>query len=229
MSTDVAIVIPVGPGDNAWRELLPQLAVADPNEIILSMIEGESVPVEALTKNLHFIHGEAGRARQLNAGADAARSQWLWFLHADSRVQHDAIRAMQAFVDRNETAIGYFDLRFLDDGPGLMAINTFGAFLRSRLLGLPFGDQGLLMPRHVFETLRGFDVAVGKGEDHALIWRARAQGIPLCALRASIRTSARKYAEHGWWRTTWQHLRMTREQALKFSRLAQSQLPSDRQ
>ncbi|HET9031740.1 MAG TPA: glycosyltransferase family 2 protein [Dokdonella sp.] len=229
MTANVAIVIPVGPGDYAWRGLLPQLASADSDEIILSMADGDAVFTDALTSNLRVIHSEAGRARQLNAGAHAARAQWLWFLHADSCVGVEAIQAMQAFVTNNEPAIGYFDLRFLGDGPRWMAINSFGAFLRSRLLGLPFGDQGLLMPRRVFESLGGFDDAVGKGEDHALIWRARAQGVPLRALGASIRTSARKYAEHGWWRTTWQHLRMTRAQALRFSRLAHSQRAGDRQ
>ena len=42
--------------------------------------------------------GPAGRARQLNAGAAAARGEWLLFLHADVRVPPAARRALLAAV-----------------------------------------------------------------------------------------------------------------------------------
>jgi hypothetical protein len=99
-----------------------------------------------------------------------------------------------------------------------MALNTIGANLRSRWLGLPFGDQGLLMPRRVFEALGGFAERHQGGEDHAMVWSARRSGVPLQALRAPIFTSARKYAHRGWWATTAEHLRLTCAQAWRFSR-----------
>ena len=169
-----------------------------------------------------MIHAPAGRARQLNAGAAATKADWLWFLHADSEVTTRTLTVMRDFVGADADAIGYFRLGFLNDGPRGMFLNAWGARLRSRLFGMPFGDQGLLMPRRVFAALGGFDESIGKGEDHALIWAAHAQGIPLHSLNATIRTSARRYAEHGWWRTTWQHLRLTRTQAEKFSRHARA-------
>ena len=52
-----------------------------------------------------------------------------------------------------------------------MQLNAAGANLRSRWLGLPFGDQGLVLPRASFERLGGFDPALRYGEDHALVWR----------------------------------------------------------
>ena len=58
-----------------------------------------------------------------------------------------------------------------------MAINAFGAHLRSRWFGMPFGDQGFLAPRTTFETLGGFDETVGRGEDHAFVWTARHAGV----------------------------------------------------
>ena len=217
MKPSVAIIIPAGPGDTAWRKLLPQLAAANALEIVLVLAEGDDEFADTHA-NTRVMHSSAGRARQLNAGAHASHADWLWFLHADSAVTTNTLEAMRGFVEANQDAIGYFHLGFLDDGPRWMFLNAWGAVLRSRLFGLPFGDQGLLMPRRIFERLDSFDESVGKGEDHALIWAARAKDIPLRAIKATIRTSARRYAENGWWRTTRAHLGMTREQATRFSR-----------
>lgn len=218
MPSDVAIVIPSGPGERAWRSLLPALEPASASAIRLVLADGDVCAVERPPANLQVVHARAGRARQQNAGAAASNARWLWFLHSDSQVTAATLDAMQRFVDADEEAIGYFRLRFLDDGPRWTVINAWGARFRSDVLGLPFGDQGLLMPRRIFDALGGFDERVEAGEDHDLVWAARARGIALRSLAAPIFTSARKYANQGWWRTTFRHLTMTRDQANRFSR-----------
>jgi hypothetical protein len=218
MAPRLAIVVPAGPGDEAWRGLLPQLAGAGAQQVVLVLARGDAQVQRALADGITVLTADAGRASQLNAGAAGARADWLWFLHADSGVTAATLAAMQRFVRADADAIGYFDLHFLDDGPRLMAVNAFGARLRSRWLGLPFGDQGLLMPRRVFEGLGGFDARVDAGEDHALVWAARRRGIPLRALGAPIFTSARKYAQRGWGATTARHLQLTWRQARRFAR-----------
>jgi len=45
------------------------------------------------------------------------------------------------------------------------------------------------------------------------VWRARRAGLPLRAIDAALVTSARKYAERGWLRTTLRHWRLTADQA----------------
>lgn len=218
MSPSLAIVIPAGPGDSAWQGLLPQLDAARAQEIALVLAEGEPEPSATLPSNVTVVMADAGRARQLNAGAAATCADWLWFVHADSRVTAATIAALHRFIAADADAIGYFDLRFLADGPRLMLVNTIGTHVRSRWLRLPFGDQALLMPRRVFEALGGFDERHRGGEDHALVWSARRLGVPLQPLRAPIFTSARKYAHRGWWATTARHLRLTCAQAWQFSR-----------
>ena len=219
MTPTLAIVVPIGPGDNAWHGLLPQLENVLAKEIALVLPgdgQGEAIPFS--DERFLFVVSPTGRARQLNAGARATYADWLWFLHADSRFDAGAAAALAAFIDLDPDALGYFDLRFLRDGPRRTAINAFGAHLRSRWLGLPFGDQGFVMPRRLYDALGGFDERLASGEDHALIWRARQQGIALRQLPASLFTSARKYSEQGWWRTTRNHLRLTWRQARAFSR-----------
>jgi hypothetical protein len=226
MHPSLAIIVPAGPGDHAWRGLLPQLAQARADHLILVPANGDACNADDSLANLRVRPSEPGRALQLNAGARSTTARWLWFLHADSRVTASTLEVMRRFVDRDESAIGYFRLRFLDDGPRWTFLNAWGANFRSRVLGLPFGDQGLLMPRRIFEALGGFDEAVVGGEDHDLVWAARARHIPLRALAAPVFTSARKYARQGWWKTTRRHLTLTREQAGRFSRRHGSVEPS---
>ncbi len=211
---DLAVVVPVGPGDAAWRALLPALAALPAEaEIVLSLVEGDAQPVDVPAR-VRVLRGSAGRAAQQNRGAAATSRPWLWFVHGDSRVDAGVLDAIARLPDA--PALAYCDLAF-HDGPWLMRLNALGAFVRSRWLGLPFGDQGLLLRRVDFDALGGFDARVGGGEDHALVWAARRARLPLVPLGVRLPTSARRYAERGWWRTTARHLRLTWAQARRFS------------
>ena len=218
---DLCIVVPCGPGERDWQALLPQLAaLPTASEVILSGVEGSAGwPPDAAAldarSGCRAISGRAGRAGQQNRGAAAGRNRWLWFLHADSRLHPRSFERIAALAE--DDALAYFDLAFHDGRPAML-INRFGAYIRSRWLGMPFGDQGLLLPRTVFERLGGFDEQVGHGEDHALVWAARRAGLPLRPLGLPLYTSARRYAEHGWLATTARHLRLTWQQARRFSR-----------
>lgn len=222
--SQVTVVVPVGPGDTLSPELRAQLSLL-PAAAQVCVVCSDEPGHELISASLRSTAGPQwqcllsarGRAVQQNAGAAAALRSWLWFVHADSVLAPDTLPALAQWIQRDIQALAYFDLRFLDDGPALMRLNTFGAWLRSRLLGLPFGDQGLVLPRVLFKALGRFDTTLAGGEDHALVWRARRAGVPLRALGAPIYTSARKYAEHGWGATTAWHLRETWKQARRFS------------
>jgi hypothetical protein len=201
----VAVVVPAGPGDRAWEGLLPRLPGF--GQIVVSGVAGEDL---RSGPGFAVVSGPAGRARQLNAGAAATVLPWLLFLHADSRPDSRLLSAIQRAPDGDY--LGYCALRFYD-GPPWMRLTELGTWLRSRLIGLPFGDQGMLMSRAVFDRLAGFDERVDIGEDHALVWAARHAGIPLKPLAAALATSARRYIEDGWWKVTRRHLRMTWTQA----------------
>lgn len=211
--SSVAAVIPIGPGDRNWRGLiglLDGLAPALPRRLVFARGDQQARPRPASER---WTESSRGRARQQNAGAAGLDHDWLWFLHADSRPTAATLAALQAFIAADDDAVGYFDLRFLDDGPALMRLTELGASWRSRSLALPFGDQGLLLRRERFYELGCFDESRAYGEDHALVWAARRQGIPIRRIAAPLYTSARKYREHGWLTTTWRHQRLTWLQA----------------
>ncbi len=214
----VAVVIPVGPGDRSWRELLGVLDRLAPKlERRLVFAHGD-LQARPRALNERWTESSRGRARQQNAGAAGIDSDWLWFMHADSRPEAATLQALAEFVARGEDAIGYFDLKFLNDGPALMGLTAAAANWRSRKLGLPFGDQGLVLRRHCFYELGCFDESRSYGEDHALIWQARRSGIPIRRIPAPLGTSARKYRDQGWLLTTLRHQRLTWTQAWQESR-----------
>ena len=217
---DVSVVIPLAPGETSWRALLGDLApIARDAQVLLVATEPSPADPErvasacGLRARVVWLESSPGRARQMNLGAGRATRDFVWFLHADSRLRSEALAALGRSLAAHPEAMHYFDLRFLKDGPAMMPLNAAGVWFRSRVLGLPFGDQGLCLRRQLFQSLGPFDERAAYGEDHLLVWAARRAGVPLRCCGAAIRTSARKYRQHGWARTTARHLWLTAKQA----------------
>nr|WP_281421665.1 glycosyltransferase [Lysobacter antarcticus] len=228
----VTVVVPVGPGDRLSRQLREQLSQlptrahvvvvgCDPpptDQVQAAEARGRASTGGPAGPRWQMFQSPTGRSLQQNEGAAAARSDWLWFLHADAALAPETLPALARFVAEGRSALGYFDLRFLGDGPALVHLNAVGVWLRSRALGLPFGDQGFVLPRRLFAAVGGFDPATTRGEDHQLVWRVRRAGAPVVAIGAPLYTSARRYASRGWVATTTGHVGETLRQAWRFSR-----------
>ena len=209
----LSIVIPIGPSDTAWCDLVDEISLLEPRPQIVLVFAAGDGQMQAAPRFCTALSAPAGRAHQLNAGIASANRTWLWLLHADSRLQPDTWAALLVHLGLSRRALGWFELTFASDGPWLMPLNALGANLRARWLGLPFGDQGFVVHREDAARLGSFNPLLPFGEDHAWIWRARRIGLPLQRLRGTVMTSARKYAEQGWLRTTLRHLRLTATQA----------------
>ncbi len=138
-----------------------------------------------------------GRASQMNAGALAARSDVLLFLHADTRLPENADRLVLDGLARTGRIWGRFDVRI--DGGGLLGMISFMMNARSRLTGIATGDQAMFMTRAAFEAADGFP-AIALMEDVALSARLKRLGQPLC-LRARVTTSPRRWRKNGVLRT----------------------------
>lgn len=141
---------------------------------------------------------EPGRGRQLAAGADAALNAWMLFLHADTRLPLGWADEVSRFItaERNRQRAGYFDLTFDADTAGAKRVARLANW-RARNWGLPYGDQGLLIHRTLYDAVGGFDARLGLMEDVDL---ARRIGpMRLKPLGAAVVTSAAKYERGGWW------------------------------
>lgn len=138
-----------------------------------------------------------GRAAQLNAGADAARGEWLLFLHADTRLPPDADACLARALDQG-AQWGRFDVRIEGRHRGLPVVAAL-MNLRSRLSGIATGDQAMFVRRDLFQRLGGF-AALPLMEDIELSARLRRVAAPAC-LRDRVLTSGRRWDTRGFWRT----------------------------
>jgi rSAM/selenodomain-associated transferase 2 len=139
-----------------------------------------------------------GRARQMNAGARAARGDVLLFLHADTLLPDGALAAVDAAVGDPGVVAGRFDVRFDSPRPVFRMIAWF-MNQRSRWSGISTGDQAIFVRREVFEGLGGYpDIPLM--EDVELCRRLKRRG-RLAALRLRVTTSARKWEREGAVRT----------------------------
>ncbi|WP_420127951.1 TIGR04283 family arsenosugar biosynthesis glycosyltransferase [Longimicrobium sp.] len=152
-----------------------------------------------------------GRARQQNAGADAATGDVLLFLHADTQLPPDADGLVIGGLMRSGRGWGRFDVRLSGRRPLLRVVERMMS-LRSRLTGIATGDQAIFVRRGWFRRADGFP-RIPLMEDVALCGTLRRMGPPLC-LRQRVLTSSRRWEQRGILRTILLMWRLRAEYAL---------------
>jgi len=139
-----------------------------------------------------FIVSPRGRGPQMAKGANHARADWLLFLHSDSILQPGWTKAVQAHLTKPESA-GFFRLTFDDTTLPARIVGQWANF-RARMYDLPYGDQGLLISRKLYESIGGFsDIPLMEDVDIARRLRNKLRALP-----AGVTTSAAKYRRDGW-------------------------------
>ena len=137
-----------------------------------------------------------GRGTQLAAGAVAASGSWLLFLHADCRFEMGWETAVGAFLAAPGAAgrAGYFEFALDDPARAARRLERLVAW-RCRALALPYGDQGLLIARSLYDAVGGF-APLPLMEDVDLVRRlGRRRLVPI---GARCFTSAQRYQRNGY-------------------------------
>lgn len=220
MIHDVGVVIPVGPSDRAWVGLVDQLSKFQFSGPIVVVMCPKGVSLQRvdlgrwIESGGRYVVSRPGRARQLNSGLRFLETEYVWFLHADTRISNLSLGALENSLLKNKNRLHYFDLMFGYSASFLMKINEIGVFLRCRLFGIPFGDQGFCVSRDTALKLGGFCEDAPYGEDHLFVWKLREEGVRVSSVGSTIFTSPRKYVHHGWIRTTISHSYLTWAQAI---------------
>ncbi len=151
----------------------------------------------AARRGARVVAAAGGRGAQLAAGAAAAAQPWLLFLHADTRLAPGWTRAVKRFAANPENAARAAVFRFAldDEAPAARRLEAVVAW-RCRALGLPYGDQGLLIARPFYEALGGYR-PLPLMEDVDFVRRFGCRRIVI--LDAEAVTSAARYRTDGWW------------------------------
>ncbi len=151
-----------------------------------------------------LIDAPRGRGSQLAAGAKAANGDWLLFLHADTALQAGWPGEAAKFMadPENRFRAGVFRFALDDQTRAARRLERLVAW-RTRVLGLPYGDQGLLMSRAFYGSLGGF-AEIPLMEDVDMV--RRIGRMRLVFLDAMAMTSAKRYRDGGYWRRSARNL-----------------------
>ncbi len=155
---------------------------------------GSTDDIEQLAKHIgaEFVTGPQGRGGQLIRGEQAAQGDWLLFLHADTWLPEGWSDDVLDHIKSEQSAL-VFSLSFRDGG-FMGRLTSAWANLRTRRLGLPYGDQALLISRALYTKIGGYpdqplmeDVAIARAlKGHITL-------SPLC-----VQTDASRYQANGW-------------------------------
>lgn len=200
MSTLLSVVIPVRNEAQSLPLLLDDLAGLRAGGAEVIVVDGGSSDATyelAREKTDRVLVCEPGRAVQMNAGAALAQGEYLWFVHADTRVSAEALAALQdALADR--PLWGRFDVRLSGEGAAFKLIGKMIS-LRSRLTGVASGDQGIFVRREHFDAMGGY-APIALMEDLYLCRHLKQQARPRC-INVALSTSSRRWQQNGVWRT----------------------------
>lgn len=205
MSPEPAVLDVVIPALNAAGRLAATLDSLGPGRRLgllreVVVVDGGSTDgTAALARSLgaRVVEAPRGRGTQLRAGGEAATAPWLLFLHADTHLSAGWGGAVQAFVraeGNGGRAAAVFRLRLDDDAPAARRLERLVAW-RTRALGLPYGDQGLLIPALLYRSLGGF-APIPLMEDVDLVRRLGRRRIAMLDVEAV--TSAERYRRSGY-------------------------------
>ncbi|WP_416896840.1 MAG: TIGR04283 family arsenosugar biosynthesis glycosyltransferase [Minwuia sp.] len=193
----IAVIIPALNAEAGLAKTIESVAGDPVSEIVVS--DGGSADrtreiAEPLATTI--VIGPKGRGGQLRRGAEAASADWLLFLHADTVLSPSwrAVAGNFISIPTNAERAGVFTLRLDSKAPGARRVER-GANWRTRRFGLPYGDQGLLISRRLYEKTGGFrDMPLM--EDVDIVRRIGKRRLHLFDAQAI--TSAARYERDGW-------------------------------
>lgn len=197
----ISVIIPTLNAAHCVRQALD--AIGDvPIVLERLVVDGQSgddtiaIAAEAGAKIILMDERGRGRGTQLAAGAAEAKGNWLLFLHADTVLERGWVENVECFIDQKTAQDTAAVFRFSLDDPSNSArrLEAIVAW-RCRVLGMPYGDQGLLISRTFYDEIGGFR-KIPLFEDVDLIRRIGRSRLALLNCRAV--TSAARYQMSGY-------------------------------
>jgi rSAM/selenodomain-associated transferase 2 len=189
MTSDLSVIIPTLNAAAFLRSTLDRISGAA-EVIIVDGGSSDGTQERAAAFGARVIVAPRGRGGQIAAGIAVASHAWLLLLHADTRLAP----GWQSAVHDDPGCAGYFRLALDSGDKRARRLERLVAW-RCRVLGLPYGDQGLLIHRellHAVGGMRGLPLM----EDVDLV--RRLGRYRLIALAADAVTSAEKWERQGY-------------------------------
>lgn len=159
MSESISIILPVLDAgavlDAALQALQPLRARGHEVIVVDGGSRDNSLGIARRQADRVVMSG-AGRALQMNAGADYAKHEILLFLQVDTRLPAAADQLIHAALAPQAARWGCFDVR-LDHPHPVYRLIEQGINWRSHLSGIATGDQAIFVEREYFERVGSYD------------------------------------------------------------------------
>jgi len=199
MRAPLSVIIPTLNAAEALKHSLPALTEGLSAGLVRELIISDGGSTDATERIAEeagavLLSSSRGRGGQLRHGAESANGEWLLFLHADTFLSPGWSAAVLAHIANVEQA-AHFRLSFAVKGFAPRIVAGW-ANVRSRVFCLPYGDQGLLISRVLYDGIGGYQ-DIPLMEDVAI---ARALKGRLTPLSVVATTSADRYLREGWLR-----------------------------
>ena len=196
----ITIIVPVIGEKSALCSLLERLRAwsIQPAEIIVVSAESNPELISVCKEqDCGYLDSIPCRGKQLDQGAIIATSDIVWFLHADSEPHADSLTTISHTI-ANGAEGGYFRFKFAGAPAWWKRLLECLIFLRTRLGGIPYGDQGIFARRTAYRDVGGFPHQ-SLFEEVALVknLRARAQ---FRAIDLPIGVAPKRWERDGWCR-----------------------------
>jgi len=198
---ELTVVIPVL---NAARSLESVIRAVGPVRAVIAVDGGsrDDSAAVAAASGARVLRAPRGRGAQIAAGIAAAGPGWLFILHADTRMAPDWRSAASDHLEGDTMRAASFRFALDSDDPRARRLERLVAW-RCRTLGLPYGDQGLLVHTDLLAAVGGVR-PLPLMEDVDLIRRIGRSRLTMLAPAAI--TSAEKWRRDGWYRRSARNL-----------------------
>lgn len=208
----ISIIIPTLNEENYIGTLLDFLSTHPQNdqyEVIVVDGGSSDTTVEKVSKHSCklIVTSIQSRAHQMNAGANSAKGDVLYFVHADTKLISSFVSDIQESVGQGFKSGCY---RFKFNAPKNPLLHVNGFFTRFPFMWCRGGDQTLFISKTDFEKVGGFDERFVIMEDYDLLERIQARGISFKVIPKSVKVSARKYN-----RNSYMKVQLTNLKAMK--------------
>jgi len=200
----LSVVMPTLNESSRLRDAIASIRLEAFEVIVADGGSSDSTVAAARDCGAQVVAARRGRGGQLAAGASVARGDWLLFLHADTILApgwHSAARSFIADPASPQRAAA-FRFALDDDAPETRRLERMVAW-RCRTFGLPYGDQGLLLSRALYDQVGGYR-PLPLMEDVDFVRRIGRRNIVL--LDAAAVTSAARYRRDGYLRRSLRNL-----------------------
>ena len=211
----VSIIIPTFNEESCLGHTLEHIQQLSPYEVIVSD-GGSNDKTFEIAKNFtgKLVTGPTGRAVQMNAGARMATGDIFLFLHADSRIDPNSYEKMLFSMTHSEKIGGAFSL-YIDSEKRNLRLIAWFANIRSKYLGMTYGDQAFFVRNPIFQKMNGFS-EFPICEDIDFFKRLRKLG-SVILLNEKVFTSPRRWNKEGVWFTTFRNILIAILFELRFS------------